>query len=102
MGLRVNTDDLIRFAEAHEQVAGEVQAACQPDPALIEAMTSGYGPVGAEFTAAVAEFQSAFFESGSQLSRRYQSHAEHIRQASGRYVAGDDDGRAGVDNSTAI
>ncbi|EUA33074.1 hypothetical protein I553_3855 [Mycobacterium xenopi 4042] len=55
-------------------------------------MTSGYGPVGAEFTGAVAEFQSAFFESGSQLSRRYQSHAEHIRQASGRYVAGDDDG----------
>lgn len=102
MALQVNTDDLIRFAEAHDQVAGEVLTACQPDPALIEAMTSGYGPVGAEFTAAAAEFQSAFFESGSQLSQRYQTHAENIRLASGRYVSGDEGGAEGVGNSTAI
>jgi Excreted virulence factor EspC, type VII ESX diderm len=100
MALRFDHEDMLVFADAHDQVAGHVLAASQPDPELIAAMTSGYGPVGAEFTAAVAEFQSAFALSGTQLANRYQAHAENIRVAAGRYVTTDQSGAQDVGATT--
>jgi hypothetical protein len=102
MALRVDDDDVLRFAEAHDEVAGEIAAATRPDPALIAAMTTGYGPVGAEFTAAVAEFQAAFHASGTALSNRYQTHAGNLRQAAAGYVSTDEGGAAGIASSGAI
>jgi len=102
MALRVDDDDLLRYAEAHDAVAGEVSAGVQPDPALIEAMTTGYGPVGAEFTSAVAEFQAAFLASGTELSERYSTHAGNLRTAAAGYVGTDESGAAGIAGSGAI
>jgi Excreted virulence factor EspC, type VII ESX diderm len=98
MTLRVNPQDLVHLAQAHHQVAGEVQTASKPDPGLDSSMTSGYGPVGAEFAAAVGEFQTAFFESGSQLSRHYQSHGSNILSAGQEYVKSDEGGAQRVEN----
>lgn len=100
MTLRVDEDDIVQFAAANDQVAGEVIAGCQPDPGLIAAMTTGYGPVGAEFTSAVAEFQEALLSSGSQLAHRYEIHAQRLRAAGARYVAGDQDGAAAISSSS--
>lgn len=102
MALRVNEDEILQFATANDRVAGEVKAGCQPDPDLLEQMTTGYGPVGAEFTAAVAEFQTAFHQSGTALAGRYSSHAEDLRAAHGRYVRNDQDGAERVTGSTSV
>lgn len=102
MALRVNEDELLTFATANDDVAGQVESGCQPDPELIAQMEAGYGPVGAEFTAAVADFQSAFHQSGMALSRRFSAHAEDIRAAHGRYVAADRSGADGVAGSTSV
>ena len=98
MTLRVNPEELVRFAQRHHEVAGEVQTASKPDPGLDASMTSGYGAVGAAFTAAVGEFQVAYSESGSQLSRRYQSHASNILSAGQGYVKADEGGAQRVEN----
>jgi len=102
MSLRVNPDDVLLFADAHDEVAGEIAAATQPDTALVAAMAAGYGPVGAEFTAAVAEFQSAFHASGAALAGRYHTHAGNLRQAAAGYVSTDEGGAAGVASSGNI
>jgi hypothetical protein len=102
MALRVDEDDVLRFADAHDEVAGEISAAVQPDPALIASMTTGYGAVGAEFTAAVAEFQAAFLASGTEVSGRYQSHAGNLRAAAAGYVGTDAAGAAGIGSSGVI
>ena len=54
----------------------------------------GYGPVGAEFTAAVAEFRAAFLV-GTQLSQRYATHAGNLRTAAAGYVGTDESGAGG-------
>lgn len=102
MALRVNEDEILQFATANDRVAGEVEAGCQPDPDLLEQMTTGYGPVGAEFTAAVAEFQTAFHQSGTALAGRYSSHAQDLRDAHGRYVGADQAGAEDVAGSTSV
>jgi hypothetical protein len=101
MAVRVNPQDLVQFAEAHDQVAGEVEAGCQPDPGLIAAMTSGYGAVGAELTAAVEEFQAALQAAGTALAGRYQEHAADLRAAAARYEDSDQSGAAGVAGTSA-
>ncbi|UQX13545.1 type VII secretion target [Candidatus Mycobacterium methanotrophicum] len=102
MALRVDEDGLLVFAAANDQVAGEVEAGCQPDPELIAQMVTGYGPVGAEFTAAVADFQAAFHQSGTALARRFSAHAEDIRAAHGRYVDADQSGADRVAGSSSV
>jgi hypothetical protein len=102
MSLRVNDEDVLVFADAHDAVAGEVAAAARPDPSLIPALTSGYGPVGAELTAAVEEFQAAFEASGTALSDRFRSHASNLRTAAAGYVGTDEDGAAAVHGSAVI
>ncbi len=90
------------FADHHDVVAGEIAAAARPDPALIPALASGYGAVGAELTAAVEEFQAAFEVSGSALSERFRSHASDLRSAAAGYVRTDEDGAAAVRGSAVI
>jgi len=102
MAVRVDPQDLVQFAQAHDQVAGEIEAGCQPDPDLIAAMTTGYGPVGAEFTAAVAEFQAAFHTSGTQVAQRYREHAADLRAAAARYEDSDASGATDVAGSTFV
>ncbi|KRQ20592.1 MULTISPECIES: type VII secretion target [unclassified Mycobacteroides] len=102
MALRVNEEELLQFAAANDRVAAEVHEACQPDPGLLAQMRDGYGPVGADFTAAVAEFQEAFHRSGSALSNRFSSHADDLRAAHGRYVGADQGGAEDVSGSTSI
>lgn len=102
MAVRVDPEEIVQFAGAHEQVAAEVAAGCQPDPELIAAMTTGYGPVGAQFTEAVAEFQAAFHASGTHIAQQYQEHAANLRAAAARYVDSDAAGEAGVTGSTIV
>lgn len=102
MALKVNHEDLLQFAEAHDTVAGEIAEAVRPDPSLLAEMTSGYGPVGAELTAAVGEFQAAFEASGTALANRYHSHAGNLRAAAAGYVSTDEGGAAGVGASGVI
>jgi hypothetical protein len=102
MALRVNEDELFQFAEYADRVAGEVETGCQPDPGLIAQMETGYGPVGAEFTAAVAEFQTALLASGTAVARRYSTHAENLRAAGNRYISADQSGAEGVTGSSSV
>lgn len=102
MTLRVNDEDVLVFADAHDSVAAEIAEASRPDPALVPALTAGYGPVGSELTAAVAEFQAAFEASGAALSDRFRSHAENLRTAVAGNVRADEDGAAGVSGSGVV
>ncbi len=96
MTLRVDDQDLVEFAAANDRVAAEVAASVQPDPDLLAAMQAGYGPVGAEFTAAVGEFQQAMLASGTGVSQGYVRYAENLRAAGARYVGGDQDGAQSI------
>lgn len=96
MNLRVDDQDILQFAEANDLVASEVAANVQPDAELLAAMQTGYGPVGAEFTAAVGEFQQAMLASGTAVAEHFAKHAEDLRAAAGRYVAGDQGSAAAI------
>ena len=102
MALRVNEDELLQFAKANEDVAGQVESDCMPDPELLSQMEAGFGPVGAEFTAAVGEFQSALQTSGTGVALRYTEHAGNIHAARRRYIDSDQSGAEGVSGSTSV
>ncbi len=102
MTLRVNDEDVLVFADAHDSVGVEIAEAARPDPSLVPAMQSGYGAVGAELTAAVAEFQVAFEASGTALSDRFRSHAGNLRAAAKGYVDTDEGGAAAVRGSGVL
>lgn len=102
MPLRVNAGEITNFAEANDSVAGQVEAASQPDPSLIAQMQSGFGPVGAELTAAVEAFHTALQASGTAVAQQYTGHAENLRSAATGYVNVDASGADGVSGSTAV
>lgn len=102
MALRVNDSEIFEFAAANDRIAGEVAAGCQPDPDLIAQMETGYGPCGADFTAAVGEFQAALHASGQSVSQRYAAHADNLRAAGKGYVETDQSGAEGVAGSASV
>lgn len=102
MALRVNDSEIFQFAEANDRVASEVEAGCQPDPDLIAQMEVGYGPCGADFTAAVADFQVALHASGRKLAQRYHAHSDNLRAAATAYNDVDQSGAEGVSNSASV
>lgn len=102
MPLRVNAGEITDFAEANDSVAGQVEAASRPDLNLIAQMQSGFGPVGAELTAAVEAFHTALAASGTAVAQQYTGHAENLRSAAGGYVTVDRSGADDVSGSTSI
>ncbi|MGW0162080.1 type VII secretion target [Mycobacterium sp. NPDC003323] len=104
MALEVDTHAVDTYAESCRTVGAEVQADCQVDPSVVAAMESGYGPVGAAFTAAFGEFQTALQAAGAHVASRYERHADDLRDASQRYTTSDQDGaqRVGAVEATPV
>ena len=96
MTLRVDGGDVLRYAEAHGSAASQIRVDTQPDQSLIAAMAAGYGPVGAELTAAVAQFQTALTSSGDQVAQKHDDHADALRAAAKRYADSDHAGAEAV------
>lgn len=96
MALSVDPDEVKAYALAHDSLGAQVRADSQPDAGLLAAMEVGYGAVGAEFTAAFAQFQVALQASGEHLAQRYGGHAEDLTNAADGYTARDRDGAQAV------
>ncbi|WP_157923463.1 type VII secretion target [Mycolicibacterium peregrinum] len=89
MALSVDPDALRTCAQAHDQVAADVRADGQPDPAILAAMEAGYGPAGAALSAAFAQFQLALKASAEQVASGHAGHAADLRDAADQYTATD-------------
>lgn len=96
MALSVDPDEVKAYALAHDSLGAQVRADSQPDAGLLAAMEAGYGAVGAEFTAAFAQFQVALQASGEHLAQRYGGHAEDLTNTADGYTARDRDGAQAV------
>lgn len=100
MNATIDLDDAEALLAA--DLDGSLQAGCQPDPDSARTDDDRLRSRRAEFTAAVAEFQTAFYQSGTALAGRYSSHAQDLRDAHGRYVGADQAGAEDVAGSTSV
>jgi hypothetical protein len=78
--LQFTQHDLDVLGAAHEQIAAEVRAACEPEPAVVAA-SGAYGAAGATFTVALDAYLTRLQLSGEQLGQRYSSQGGAIRSA---------------------
>jgi Excreted virulence factor EspC, type VII ESX diderm len=87
--LNVSPADVDTFADQHADVGTTVAAASNSATPAVAELPTALGPVGAPFTAAVAEFDAAFKAAASDLAGGYHTMATQLNTVSATYVTTD-------------